>query len=64
MATFTINDIQCLMSAVSILYTIEEREEAKKYWNDLGNRLNELTKEMEEEHKKELMRRSITNDIE
>ena len=64
MATFTINDIQCLMSAVSILYTIEERGEAKKYWNDLGNRLNELTKEMEEEHKKELMRRSITNDIE
>ena len=47
MAKFTINDIYSLMSAVSIVYNLAERKEAKEYWNDLANRLYELAKEME-----------------
>ncbi len=58
MAKFSINDIRSLMSAVSITYQIATRREAREYWNDLANRLNELAEEMEEEHQKELMRRA------
>ena len=58
MVQFSINDIRSLMSAVSIVYNKATRREAKKYWNDLANRLNELKKEMEEEHLKEIMRRA------
>lgn len=58
MATFSIKDIQSLMSAVSIVYNMAEREQAKEYWNDLANRLNELEEEMEAVHQKDLMRRA------
>lgn len=53
MARFSINDIRSLMSAVSVVYNIATRQQAKEYWNDLANRLNELAEEMEEEHQKE-----------
>ena len=48
MASFSIADIRSLMSAVSIAYNLAVREQAKEYWNDLANRLNEQAKEMEE----------------
>ena len=48
MARFSIDDIRSLMSAVSITYNKATRKQAKEYWNDLANRLNELAKEMEE----------------
>lgn len=57
MARFSIKDIYSLMSAVSITYNKATRKEAKEYWNDLANRLNELAKEMEEELIISLMRR-------
>ena len=56
MAKFTINDIYSLMSAVSIAYNNATRREAKEYWNDLCNRLNEQAKEMCEVQMKEIMR--------
>lgn len=58
MARLSINDIKSLLSAVSITYNLATRREAKEYWNDLANRLNELAEEMEEAHKKELIRRA------
>lgn len=58
MAQFTINDIRSLMSAVSVVYNIATRQQAKEYWNDLALRLNELSEEMEEAHLEDLMRRA------
>ena len=58
MVKFSIDDIRSLMSAVSIIYNIATRKEAKDYWNDLANRLNELEKEMERERLLDLMRRA------
>lgn len=57
MVKFSINDIRSLMSAVSIAYSVAERKQAKEYWNDLANRLNELAEEMERERMLDLMRR-------
>ena len=59
MARFTIADIQSLMSAVSIAYNMAAREQAKEYWNDLANRLNELAKEMEAEKMKALLKEAV-----
>lgn len=47
MARLSINDVRSLMSAVSIAYNLAARKQAKDYWNDLANRLNELAEEME-----------------
>lgn len=42
---FTLDDIHCLMSAVSLAYNMATRKQAKEYWNDLAQRLNDLAEE-------------------